>query len=623
MLLACAVLHNINYNNMELEIQKTLKSYFGYTQFRPLQKEIITRILEKKDSLVLMPTGGGKSICYQLPALLMNGTAIVVSPLISLMKDQVESLQENGIIARALNSSNDETTNANVCFECRQGRVKLLYISPERLLSEINYLLKDINISLFAIDEAHCISQWGHDFRPEYTQLSNLREQFPEVPIVALTATADKVTRQDILKQLRLKDPEIFISSFDRPNLSLDVRRGYQQKEKMNTIYDFIRRHPGESGIIYCMSRNKTEKVALMLEAKGIKTAVYHAGLSTAARETAQDDFINDRVQVVCATIAFGMGIDKSNVRWVIHYNLPKSIESFYQEIGRAGRDGLPGDTLLFYSFGDIVLLSKFASESNQQEINMEKLKRMQQYAEADICRRRILLNYFGETTDHDCGNCDVCRNPPQRFDGSVIVQKALSAIARSDEQIGSSTLIDILKGSASREVVEKGYDKLKTYGVGRDIPARDWNDYILQMLHLGYIEIAYNENSRLKITEIGRNVLFGKEKAMLVVIKREEPQITKRKKEPTVIQQPMFTPTVFEGESDKLFEELRQLRKKLADQQAIPAYIVLSDKTLHLLASAKPETIEAFGAISGIGEYKKERYGKDFVNAIKKHLKS
>lgn len=613
----------INYNNMESEILKTLKSYFGYSQFRPLQKDIITSILNKKDSLVLMPTGGGKSICYQLPALLMNGTAVVVSPLISLMKDQVESLQENGIIARALNSANNETTNANVCFECRQGRVKLLYISPERLLAEMDYLLKDINISLFAIDEAHCISQWGHDFRPEYTQLSALRKQFPDVPIVALTATADKVTRQDILKQLQLKDPEIFISSFDRPNLSLDVRRGYRQKEKMKTIFDFIRRHRGESGIIYCMSRSKTEEVAEMLEEEGITTAVYHAGLSAAARDQAQDDFINDRVQVVCATIAFGMGIDKSNVRWIIHYNLPKSIESFYQEIGRAGRDGLPGDTLLFYSLGDIVLLSKFASESNQQEINMEKLKRMQQYAEADICRRRILLNYFGETTDHDCGNCDVCRNPPQRFDGSVIVQKALSAIIRADEQIGSGTLIDILKGSASKEVIEKGYDKLKTYGVGRDIPGRDWNDYILQMLHLGYIEIAYNENSRLKVTEIGRNVLFGKEKAMLVVIKREEQTTTKRKKGATPVQQAIPTPTVFDGESDTLFEELRQLRKKLADQQAIPAYIVLSDKVLHLLASSKPDTIEAFGTISGIGEYKKERYGKDFVSVIKKHLES
>lgn len=606
-------------------VLKTLKSYFGYTQFRPQQEEIITQILNKKDTLVLMPTGGGKSICYQLPALLMEGTAIVVSPLISLMKDQVESLQANGIIARAQNSTNDETADANIRFECRQGRVKLLYISPERLLSEINFLLKDIRISLFAIDEAHCISQWGHDFRLEYTQLKVLRQQFPDVPVVALTATADKITRQDIIKQLAMRDPKVFISSFDRPNLSLDVKRGYQQKEKMRTIFDFIARHRGESGIIYCMSRNKTEKVAEMLEEHGISTAVYHAGLSTAAREAAQDDFINDRVQVVCATIAFGMGIDKSNVRWVIHYNLPKSIESFYQEIGRAGRDGLPSDTLLFYSFGDIVLLSKFAAESSQQEINMEKLHRMQQYAEADICRRRILLNYFGETMDHDCGNCDVCRNPPERFDGTIIVQKALSAIARADQQVSTNTLIDILKGAATQEIIERGYDKLKTYGAGRDIPARDWQDYLLQMLNLGYFEVAYNEKNHLKITEAGRKVLFGHERALLVVIKREdytEKKAGKKRKQSAPNDVLFPTPMVFENEDEQLFEELRVLRKRLADQQAIPAYIVLSDKTLHLLASSRPTTIEAFGEISGIGEYKRDKYGKDFIEVIRKFVR-
>ena len=600
---------------------KILKSYFGYTSFRPLQKEIITCILQKKDTLVLMPTGGGKSLCYQIPALMTEGTAIVVSPLISLMKDQVEALQDNGIIARALNSTNDETADAAIRFECRQGRVKLLYISPERLLNEINFLLKDIRISLFAIDEAHCISQWGHDFRPEYTRLNILREQFPQVPIVALTATADKITRQDILKQLSMRDPQVFISSFDRPNLSLDVKRGYQQKEKNRTILEFINRRAGESGIIYCMSRNTTEKVADMLEEHGISTAVYHAGLSTAARDAAQEDFINDRVQVVCATIAFGMGIDKSNVRWVIHYNLPKSIESFYQEIGRAGRDGLPSDTLLFYSFADIVLLSRFANESGQQELNMEKLKRMQQYAEADICRRRILLNYFGESMEHDCGNCDVCRNPPQRFNGTILVQKALSAIARTNQQIGTSTLIDILKGAASADIIERGYDKLKTYGVGRDIPARDWQDYLLQMLNLGYFEVAYNEKNHLKITEAGKKVLFGHEQAQLVVIKREAYEAKNKQKKKRAQPQAQALPMVFENENDQLFEALRVLRKKLADQQAIPAYIVLSDKVLHLLASSKPVTIEAFGEISGIGEYKKERYGKDFIKVIRQFV--
>lgn len=600
---------------------QTLKTYFGYDSFRPLQEEIIRHILDGNDALVLMPTGGGKSICYQLPALLREGTAVVVSPLISLMKDQVEALCANGISAGALNSSNDETENAALRRACTEGRLKLLYISPEKLLAEANYLLRDMHISLFAIDEAHCISQWGHDFRPEYAQMGILHQQFPHVPIIALTATADKITREDIIGQLHLNHPRTFISSFDRPNLSLTVKRGYQQKEKSKTILDFIARHPGESGIIYCMSRSKTESVAQMLQKQGIRTSVYHAGLSPSLRDKAQDDFINDRVQVVCATIAFGMGIDKSNVRWVIHYNLPKSIESFYQEIGRAGRDGLPSDTLLFYSLADLILLTKFATESGQQNINLEKLQRMQQYAESDICRRRILLSYFGEIADHDCGNCDVCKNPPERFDGTVIVQKALSAIVRTDQQIGTGVLVDILRGNMSPEVVGKGYQQLKTFAAGRDVPARDWHDYLLQMLQLGYFEIAYNENNHLKITSAGSDVLFGRATARLVVIRREEANETKRgrKRKETVPAQelPLGLPNT---ENKALFEALRKLRKRLADEEALPAYIVLSDKVLHLLSTSRPTNLKEFGNISGIGEHKKKKYGKEFINLIRKY---
>ena len=594
---------------------ETLKIKFGYESFRPLQKEVIESLIQKKDCIVLMPTGGGKSICYQLPALLMKGTAVVISPLISLMKDQVESLIANGIQAGALNSSNTETENEHIKQRCKQGKISLLYISPEKLLSELHYFLKDIDISLFAIDEAHCISQWGHDFRPEYTQLGVLHQYFSRVPIIALTATADKITRQDIAKQLKLINPQIFISSFDRPNLSLKVLTGYQQKDKHNYILDFIQERPSEAGIIYCLSRKNTERIARYLQKHGVESTVYHAGLSNSVREKAQDDFINDRVQVVCATVAFGMGIDKSNVRWVIHYNMPKSIESYYQEIGRAGRDGVPSDTLLFYSVGDIILLTKFANDSQQQSINLEKLDRMQQYAESSICRRRILLSYFGEESNQDCGNCDVCTNPPQKFDGTILVQMALSAIARSNQTVTSRILVNILRGTITPEITNHRLNEMKTFGVGKDIPTQNWNNYLLQMLQLGLFEIAYNEYNRLKITDAGRKVLFGEEKAHLVTIIEKE-------KTPKVQTKPKVTEVVELSELEsELFEELRSMRRELANEEEVPAYIIFTDKVLHLLASSKPTNLIQFGNISGIGDHKKNKYGELFINAIQNFI--
>ena len=601
--------------------KEILKHYYGYDTFRPMQEEIIDNMLHGKDALVLMPTGGGKSLCFQIPALMMEGTAIVVSPLISLMKDQVEALCANGIAAEALNSGNDEVANREVRQRCQRGELKLLYISPERLVLETAWLQHCVKVSLFAIDEAHCISQWGHDFRPEYTQLGMLHEQFPNVPIIALTATADKITKSDILEQLHLREPGVFVSSFDRPNLSLDVKRGYSAADKLRTIINMIARHKGESGIIYCLSRKTTESVAAKLSLRGVSVGVYHAGLSSPQRNKVQEDFINDRIDVIVATIAFGMGIDKSNVRFVVHYNLPKNIESFYQEIGRAGRDGLPSETLLFYNIQDIITLRKFADESGQREINVEKLHRMREYAEAQICRRRILLNYFGETSDKSCGNCDVCNTPQKHIEGTVIVQKALSAIMRTDEQIGFNMVVDILRGTLSGDMVGRGYQSLKTFGAGRDIPARDWHDYLLQMLQLGFIEIAYNEDRHLKVTQLGREVLFGRRTAELVEIVREDLRVAKRKQQKA---EPLPIGLNFGMSEDKdLFERLRALRKQIAEEKHWPAYVVLSDKSLHSLASSKPTTILEFGNAYGIGQYKCKAYGERFVALIKDYVQA
>ena len=604
-----------------MDPKTVLKTYFGYDSFRKNQQEIISSAMQRHDTLVLMPTGGGKSLCYQVPAMLMPGTCIVVSPLISLMQDQVEALKANGIEAEALNSSHDLGIDTTIRRRVVSGDVKILYMSPERLMTEIPFLLSQMRISLIAIDEAHCISQWGHDFRPEYSQLGDIRQRFPDVPIMALTATADRITRLDIIKQLRLNNPREFISSFDRPNLSLAVKKGYTPKEKTSFIINFIKARPLDAGIVYCLSRASTEKLANELNAHGIHAAAYHAGMPAADRTLTQAKLKQDDILVVCATIAFGMGIDKSNVRWVIHFNMPKSIESYYQEIGRAGRDGAPAETILFYSMNDIIMLEKFVKESGQREINADKLRRMQEYAESSVCRRRILLNYFNEVSDHDCHNCDVCQDPPKRFDGTRYVQMALSAAKRTGEEAKVSTIIEIVKGIKSPTVVRKSYDRLPTFGVGKELTTKQWRDYMLQMMQLGFFDIEYDKADAVKVTAAGEDVLWSRKQALLCQPAEDVLPLAKRSRKNKKIQLviPHFTNVATNEEDPNLFEALRILRKKCADEEGFPPYIVFSDKVLHNLATSKPTTLDDFGNVSGIGEHKKAKYGARFVELIKK----
>ncbi len=601
--------------DLERRALAVLKKFYGYESFHPMQYEVIEHVMGGNDCVVLMPTGGGKSLCYQIPALLKPGCAIVVSPLLALMKDQVDSLIANGVPAAAINSQQSEAQNREIMENVFKQNIKLLYVSPERLIADMDQWSSDMLISLIAIDEAHCISHWGHDFRPEYTQLGLVKERFPGVPIMALTATADRLTRIDLREQLGIGDAKMFIKSFDRPNISLSVVSGMSGREKLKRIVNFIEAHKGQSGIVYCLSRKNTEDMAKSLSALGINAQAFHAGMPTEKKLRIQRDFINDDLQVICATIAFGMGIDKSNVRWVIHSNMPKNIESYYQEVGRAGRDGMKADALMFYSFGDVKTLMSFANDSGQTMVNIEKLSRMQQFAEATVCRRRMLLSYFNERYDHDCGNCDVCNDPPERFNGTTLCQMALSAMVRTDQNIGFKMLIDILRGSRKSEIIAHGYDKIKTYGVGHDYSNAMWNAYLLQMLQMGLIYIAYEDDEHLKITSYGNEVLYGKRQVMLSRFYYDNYAKKPVKKAAQSIE--------FEGDVDmELLEKLKLTRRAIAKAHGIAPYMVFSDKVLMVMAQEKPTTKAQFGTLYGVGEFKTNAYWLQFTAVIKEHLK-
>ena len=585
------------------DIYWLLKTHFGYDSFRPNQLEIIQHVLSGKDTLAIMPTGGGKSLCYQLPALAHQGVAIVISPLIALMKDQVDALQSNGVSAAFYNSSQDQQTQEHILESLMAGTLKLLYVAPESIWGIANYLEKSI-ISLIAVDEAHCISSWGHDFRPAYTQLKRLKLEFPEAPIIALTATADKATQQDIVKQLAVPDATKFISSFDRPNLYLDVRPGQQ---RLQQIFKFLGSRGLQSGIIYCLSRKNTETLATKLKAKGYDAKAYHAGLTPELRSSIQEDFVNDRTPIIVATVAFGMGIDKSNVRWVIHYNMPKNIEGYYQEIGRGGRDGLKAHALLFYSYADVMQLQKFALGTQTQEIQIAKLERMQQFAEALSCRRKALLNYFGEFITQDCGNCDICKNPPTYFDGTLIAQKICSAVVRLQEKEAIGLVIDVLRGSNNQQVFEKGYQHIKTFGAAKDISWRDLQQYIIQLLNQGVLEIWFHQGGRLLLTSQAKQILFEGKQIKLATLSKQQAK-TKEVKETSAVK------------TKELFEKLRVLRAIYAKDMGVPAYVIFSDASLKDMEQKKPTTMEGFSKISGVGKAKLEKYAASFIKIIAKH---
>lgn len=593
---------------------EVLRKKYGFSGFRPGQWECVSAILDSRDVIVLMPTGGGKSICFQLPALMMEGCAIIVSPLIALMNDQVSALRANGLPAGAVNSMKSEAENRAAYDAASRGELKLLYISPERLLSDIDKISQFLKISFVAIDEAHCISQWGHDFRPVYTNLNQIKKYWPNIAVMALTATADRLTREDISSALGLKDPFRYIGSFDRPNISLRVISGSSQKERIQAIVGLADKYKMDCGIVYCLSRKGTEKMAEKLCEEGLRVGCYHAGLSADQRERVQRDFVNGNLQVICATIAFGMGIDKNNVRWVVHNNIPGNIESYYQEIGRAGRDGLPAETILFYSYGDIITRRSFVEESGQKDINSSKLDFMQRYAEASVCRRRILLSYFSEDTECDCGNCDNCLNPRPKFDGTILAQKALSAIVRVSNSEGINVIIEILRGMSRHYIIDKKYNMLRTYGVGKDLGVQEWHSYILQMIQLGLIEVAYEDHFHLRPTSAGIKVLKGERKIELA--KYSSPIYSDNhtrgshysaEKEP-----------VYRSPKDVLVDSLKKVRIKLANEENVADYMVLSDVTIDAIADRMPMMPEDLVSLEGMSLVKISKYYKEILSSVR-----
>jgi ATP-dependent DNA helicase RecQ len=599
---------------MPATIEHTLRTVFGFHSFRPPQQEVIERVCAGEDVFLVMPTGGGKSLCYQVPALHRDGVAIVVSPLISLMKDQVDSLLANGVKAACFNSSLSPDEARRVSRQMDSGELDLLYVAPERLMQpEFLERLAGLKLALFAIDEAHCISQWGHDFRPEYTQLGRLRPLFPGVPLVAMTATADPETRRDIIRQLGIEQAAVYVAGFDRPNITYNVIPKYKPLAQLGA---FLSNRRDEAGIVYALSRKRVEQVAERLRQSGFSAAAYHAGLPDEERRRVQDAFRRDDLRVVVATVAFGMGIDKPNVRYVVHFDMPKSVESYYQETGRAGRDGLPSEALMLFGMGDVMTARSLIENSDNAErvaIEVQKLNAMVAYAEALTCRRRALLAYFGEHREQECDNCDICTDPPQRFDASEQARKALSCVYRVGERFGVRHVIDVLRGGKGQRLVELKHDRLSTYGIGADLSAVEWENIIRQLIHLGYLTQDFSRYGALGLTPAARPVLKG-EAQVTLGLPRDVAKVEEKSRRKS---------RAGEGARGALFEELRAVRKRIADEAGVPPFVVFSDATLVEMAQAKPRNERELLAITGVGSHKLAKYGAAFLAATCEHQRT